>query len=69
MIRPSSGLNLTFSKSQALAGNLALVSQSGAVCTAILDWASTRQVGFCTVVTLGDAADVDFGDVLDLPSP
>lgn len=65
VIRPSSGLNLTFSKSQALAGNLALVSQSGAVCTAILDWASTRQVGFSTVVTLGDAADVDFGDVLD----
>ncbi len=65
VMRPSSGLNATFSQNQALPGNVALVSQSGAICTAILDWASGRQMGFSTVVTLGDAADVDFGDVLD----
>jgi acetyltransferase len=65
VMRPSSGLNATFSRNQAQAGNLALVSQSGGMCTAILDWADARQIGFSTVVTLGDAADVDFGDVLD----
>lgn len=65
IMRPSVGLNATFSKNQAITGNVALVSQSGAMATAILDWAATRQVGFSTVVTLGDAADVDFGDVLD----
>jgi acetyltransferase len=65
IMRPSVGLNATFSKNQAKPGNVALVSQSGAMATAILDWAATRQVGFSTVATLGDAADVDFGDVLD----
>lgn len=65
IMRPSAGLNATFSRNQAAPGNLALVSQSGGMCTAILDWAAPRQIGFSTVVTLGDAADVDFGDVLD----
>ncbi len=65
IMRPQVGLNATFSKNQARTGNVALVSQSGAMATAILDWAATRQVGFSTVATLGDAADVDFGDVLD----
>lgn len=65
IIRPSLGLNATFSKGSAEPGNLALVSQSGALCTAILDWAAARQVGFSAVVSLGDAIDVDFGDMLD----
>ncbi|PID99783.1 MAG: GNAT family N-acetyltransferase, partial [Thiothrix nivea] len=65
IMRPQVGLNATFSNNQARMGNVALVSQSGAMATAILDWAATRQVGFSTVATLGDAADVDFGDVLD----
>ncbi len=65
IMRPPACLNATFSRNQAKNGNLALVSQSGAVCTAILDWAANRQIGFSTVVTLGDALDVDFGDVLD----
>lgn len=65
IMRPSVGLNATFSRNQAQPGNLALVSQSGAMCTAILDWAASQQIGFSTVVTLGDTADVDFGDVLD----
>lgn len=65
IIRPVAGLNATFSRNQAKPGKLALVSQSGAICTAILDWAAERTVGFSAVVTLGDAADVDFGDVLD----
>ena len=65
MLRPRLGLNATFSKGTGLPGDLALVSQSGAICTAILDWAEPHQVGFSAVVSLGDAADVDFGDVLD----
>ena len=65
MIRPSVGLNATFSKDDAQPGNLALVSQSGAICTAILDWAKSRRVGFSAVVSMGDASDVDFGDMLD----
>ena len=65
IMRPSSGLNASFTRNQPQAGNLALVSQSGGMCTAILDWAEARKIGFSTVVTLGDAADVDFGDVLD----
>jgi acetyltransferase len=65
LIRPSAELNATFSLSAAQPGRLALVSQSGALCTAILDWAAPRHLGFSAVVSLGDAADVDFGDVLD----
>lgn len=65
LIRPSIGLNATFSLNQALPGNLALVSQSGAMITAVLDWASNRGIGFSAVASTGDAADLDFGDVLD----
>lgn len=65
LIRPSIGLNATFSKNDAIPGKLALVSQSGALCTAILDWAASHGVGFSAVVSMGDALDVDFGDVLD----
>jgi acetyltransferase len=64
-MRPQHGLNATFSGGQALRGNVALVSQSGAVCAAMLDWSVTRHLGFSAVVSLGAAADVDFGDVLD----
>ncbi|BAU47657.1 acetyl-CoA synthetase [Sulfurifustis variabilis] len=65
LIRPQARLNATFSNNQALPGPLALVSQSGALCTAILDWAEARGIGFSAMVSLGAAADVDFGDVLD----
>ena len=65
LIRPSLDLNATFSKNSARPGKLALVSQSGALCTAILDWAIAHDVGFSTLVSLGDAADIDFGDLLD----
>ncbi len=64
-IRPDMGINATFSKQTAEPGSLALVSQSGALCTAILDWAVAHQVGFSSVISMGDAADIDFGDVLD----
>ncbi|MCW9015314.1 MAG: bifunctional acetate--CoA ligase family protein/GNAT family N-acetyltransferase [Gammaproteobacteria bacterium] len=65
LIRPLDGMNATFSKNTANPGHLALVSQSGALCTSILDWAIAHDIGFSAIVSLGDAADVDFGDVLD----
>ncbi len=65
LIRPVIGLNATFSKNMAQRGKLALISQSGALCTAILDWAASRNIGFSAVVSLGDAADIDFGSLLD----
>ncbi len=65
LIRPHLGLNLTFGKNQAQPGDLALISQSGALCTAILDWAEPKKIGFSAVISLGDAADLNFGDILD----
>jgi acetyltransferase len=65
VMRPSIGLNATFSQAGALEGNLALVSQSGALLTSILDWAVGNHVGFSSMVSMGAAADVDFGEVLD----
>ena len=64
IMRPQLGLNATFSHNIAASGHLALVSQSGALCTAMLDWAEGHGVGFSAMVSLGDAADVDFGDIL-----
>lgn len=64
-MRPSAKLNATFSNNVAHPGSLALVSQSGAMCTAILDWADARRIGFSAVVSVGAAASVGFGDILD----
>ncbi len=65
LMRPGIGLNATFNNGGAKVGNLALVSQSGALCTAILDWAPANDVGFSSVVSMGTSADVDFGEILD----
>ncbi|WP_316368207.1 bifunctional acetate--CoA ligase family protein/GNAT family N-acetyltransferase [Candidatus Thiodiazotropha sp. CDECU1] len=65
LIRPDKGLNITFGNNNATPGNLALVSQSGAICTAILDWAEVNDIGFSTVISTGIGADLDFGDYLD----
>jgi acetyltransferase len=65
IMRTDCGLNATFARTPARPGKLALVSQSGAICGAILDWAHGAEVGFTSVVSLGAAADVDFGEVLD----
>ncbi|QFY43196.1 bifunctional acetate--CoA ligase family protein/GNAT family N-acetyltransferase [Candidatus Methylospira mobilis] len=64
-MRPALGLNATFSNNISHAGNLALVSQSGAICTAVLDWADSHQIGLSSMVSIGDANDLDFGDILD----
>ncbi|MCP4407610.1 MAG: bifunctional acetate--CoA ligase family protein/GNAT family N-acetyltransferase [Gammaproteobacteria bacterium] len=65
VIRPKVGLNVTFAKSSVKCGHVALVAQSGAFCTALLDWADTQGHGFSAVASLGATADVGFGDVLD----
>ncbi len=65
IMRPSLGVNATFYRGAAAPGKLALVSQSGALCTAILDWAAPNGVGFSSVISTGISADLDFGEVLD----
>jgi acetyltransferase len=65
IMRPSIGLNATFNNGAANVGNIAFVSQSGALCTAILDWANRNDVGFSSVVSMGSSTDVDFGEILD----
>ena len=62
---PGIGLNASFADEPPLAGDLAFLSQSGALITAIVDWATVRNIGFSHVVSLGDMADADFGDMLD----
>ncbi|MEJ7931808.1 acetate--CoA ligase family protein [Ramlibacter sp. AN1015] len=62
---PGIGLNASFAPGHATPGPLAFVTQSGALATAMLDWAGTRGIGFSHFISLGDSADVDFGDVLD----
>jgi acetyltransferase len=65
LLVPGIGLNASFAHVGAATGELAFVSQSGAVCTAALDWARGSNVGFSCVVSLGDSVDVDAGDLLD----
>lgn len=65
LLSPHQGLNASFSHIDALPGELAFVSQSGALVTAMLDWAQGRGIGFSHFVSLGEHADVDFGDMLD----
>jgi acetyltransferase len=62
---PRLGVDATFSHLAAPAGDIAFLSQSGAMITAMLDWAAPRRIGFSHVVSLGDMVDVDFGDMLD----
>jgi acetyltransferase len=65
LLTPEIGLNASFAHTGAQPGTLAFVSQSGALTTALLDWAGSRGIGFSHFISLGDSADVDFGDVLD----
>lgn len=65
LLVPGCGLNASFAHTSARPGHIAFVSQSGALATALLDWASSRKIGFSHFISIGDSADVDFGDVLD----
>jgi len=62
---PGIGLNASFAPCSAKPGKLAFVTQSGALATAMLDWAGDQGIGFSHFISLGDSSDVDFGDVLD----
>ncbi|MGC2536980.1 MAG: bifunctional acetate--CoA ligase family protein/GNAT family N-acetyltransferase [Candidatus Sulfotelmatobacter sp.] len=64
IMNPSIGLNATFAKDPPLAGNVAFLSQSGALLSAILDWSHREQVGFSTVVSTGSMLDVGWGDLI-----
>jgi acetyltransferase len=65
LLAPVIGLNASFAHTAALPGRIAFVSQSGALVTAMLDWAKSRGIGFSRFISIGDSADVDFGDILD----
>lgn len=65
VIRPRTGLNASFARSKVVAGHVAMVSQSGAFCSSLLDWGDARGFGFSAVASLGVTADVGFGEVLD----
>ena len=65
VMAPPAKLNASFAARNATPGDLALISQSGAVAAGLLEWAARRRVGFSGLVSLGDMVDVDFGDCLD----
>jgi acetyltransferase len=64
-ISTASRLNASFAQAMPKQGRIAFVAQSGAMVTTVLDWAGRRGIGFSHLVSLGDMADVDFGDMLD----
>ncbi|MGO4640220.1 GNAT family N-acetyltransferase [Mesorhizobium sp. 2RAF45] len=63
---PPAKLNASFAHMAARPGNIALISQSGAIVTSLIDWAAENNVGFSRIISLGDMADVDVGDCLDM---
>jgi acetyltransferase len=65
VMMPGVGLNASFSAHMPQPGNLALISQSGAIAAGMVDWAAQRGVGFSGVVSIGDQVDVDVADLLD----
>ncbi|MCE9687268.1 acetate--CoA ligase family protein [Shewanella sp. AS16] len=65
MILPPLGLNASLAHAGALPGKIAFVSQSAAVCTTVLDWANNKGIGFSAFISLGDATDIDFDELLD----
>jgi len=62
---PRIKLNASFASRLPKAGDLALISQSGAISTALAEWANNRNIGFSAIVSMGENLDVDFGDLLD----
>jgi len=65
IINPGAGVNATFANSTPEAGKVAFVSQSGALCTAILDWAKEQHVGFSYFVSIGSSIDTDYADLFE----
>jgi acetyltransferase len=64
VMNPIKGLNATFANTVARPGNVAFISQSGALCTAVLDWSLKENVGFSSFVSIGSMLDVDWGDLI-----
>ena len=65
VIKPGANLNATFATRMPKPGRIAFLSQSGALSSAVLDWAVSRDIGFSAFVSLGSMLDVDFGDLID----
>ncbi len=65
VVAPRSGINASFAHIMPSGGRIACVMQSGALVASMLEWANSRGIGFSKVISLGDAVDVDFGDVLN----
>ena len=64
LMNPHAGLNATFAKGMARPGKLGFISQSGALCSAILDWSQREQVGFSAFVSAGSMSDIGWGDLI-----
>lgn len=65
LIVPGARLNISFAAAMPKAGQVAFISQSGALCTSVLDWAAESNIGFSNFVSIGNTLDVDFGDLID----
>jgi acetyltransferase len=65
LMRPRRGLNATFASAMAHPGNVGFISQSGALCTSVLDWSLKENVGFSAFVSIGSMLDVGWGDLID----
>jgi len=65
VMRPLGGVNATFANAPARPGNVGFISQSGALCTAVLDWSLRENVGFSAFVSIGSMLDVGWGDLID----
>ena len=65
VMRPLYGMNATFAASMARPGNVGFISQSGALCTAVLDWSFQENVGFSAFISIGTMLDVGWGDLID----
>jgi acetyltransferase len=64
VMNPLTGLNATFATAAAQPGNVAFISQSGALCTSVLDWSFKEHVGFSAFVSIGSMLDVGWGDLI-----
>ena len=65
VMSPPTGLNATFASAMARPGTVGFISQSGALCTAVLDWSLSENVGFSAFVSIGSMVDVGWGDLID----
>ena len=64
VMSPLTGINATFAKGMALPGSVGFISQSGALCTSVLDWSLEENVGFSAFVSIGSMLDVDWADLI-----